>query len=291
MKSDFYRLMLAAAVAIGCGTAYAFDFQSDGIAYNIIEGGVEITKNDEAYTGVITVPETVTMDGKTYNVIKIGESALWGSTVTSISLPESLKTIGDNAFTFSKNLSDVVIPDNVTSVGKEAFSASPAIKTLTIGASVKTMGIEVFGNREIPPFGPVPDIVGTELDVIYCRATVPPVMEGTYSYQDPWQSSMLQNCVVYIPRGTSEVYRKAYYWGYFSKLIEYDYDYSGIEETVGEGDGIRVEGGRITGKGILDVYDLSGRQVARGLSEELPMFPSGIYIVRGEGTAAKIAVR
>lgn len=51
---------------------WAFDFEIDGIYYNVIDGGVEVTYQTtdyNSYSGSVTIPETVTNDETTYSVI------------------------------------------------------------------------------------------------------------------------------------------------------------------------------------------------------------------------------
>ena len=74
------------------------------------------------YQGSVTIPESVTYDGKTYSVTSIGGSAFRGcSGLTSIDIPNSVTSIGYYAFYGSKSLTSVTIPNSVTSIGGWAF--------------------------------------------------------------------------------------------------------------------------------------------------------------------------
>lgn len=79
----------------------------DGIYYNLDENSAEVTYassttsvNKRKYQGDIVIPEIVTYNSKTYSVTEIGEAAFKGcENLTSIKIPNSVTSIGKNAFT------------------------------------------------------------------------------------------------------------------------------------------------------------------------------------------------
>ena len=64
----------------------------------------------------------------------------------SVVIPNSVKIIGDYAFTFCKNLSAVTISHSVKSIGNNAFYYCGALKSITIPDSVKSIGESAFLN-------------------------------------------------------------------------------------------------------------------------------------------------
>ncbi len=62
---------------------------------------------------------------------------------TSVTLPASLKTIGEGAF-YRCKFETVALPQGITTIGKEAFADNRMLKTITIPASVTTLGDLVF---------------------------------------------------------------------------------------------------------------------------------------------------
>ena len=64
--------------------------------------------------------------------------------VKNVILPESLTSIGDNAFTYCRGLTSITIPDSVTSIGYRAFHACSGLTSITIPDSVTSIGHEAF---------------------------------------------------------------------------------------------------------------------------------------------------
>ena len=64
--------------------------------------------------------------------------------LTSVTIPDSITTIGDFAFYNCSNLTSVTIPDNVTTIGKHAFRNCSSLTEVTIPDSVTSIGNYVF---------------------------------------------------------------------------------------------------------------------------------------------------
>ena len=56
--------------------------------------------------------------------------------LTSVKIPDSVTSIGENAFT-SSGLTSIVIPDSVTSLGPRAFQRCYDLKSIVIGSGVQ----------------------------------------------------------------------------------------------------------------------------------------------------------
>jgi hypothetical protein len=81
-------------------------------------------------------------------VTTIGMNAFFASnsTLKTIVIPSTVKTILSNAFTNCNNIINISIPNTVTSIGAQAFFGCTSLISLNIPNSVKTMGGDMFYN-------------------------------------------------------------------------------------------------------------------------------------------------
>ena len=98
---------------------------------------------DYAFSGFssltsITIPNSVT---------SIGSSAFSRcSSLTSITIPSSVTSIGSETFYECSSLTSITIPNSVTSIGDEAFRGCSSLTSVTIGNSVTSIGSSAFCN-------------------------------------------------------------------------------------------------------------------------------------------------
>jgi PKD repeat protein len=86
--------------------------------------------------GSYTIPNSVT---------SIGAEAFDGCTgLTNITIPDSVTNIGVGAFNLCISLTSVTLPDSVASIGEEAFSDCWGLTSVTIGNGVTSIGAEAF---------------------------------------------------------------------------------------------------------------------------------------------------
>ena len=117
---------------------WAYDFEVDGIYYNVLvdkTNEVEVTSGSSNYSGFVTIPETVTYNGITYSVTRIGVGAFSDcSGLTEITIPNSVTSIGNNAFRGCSGLTEITIPNSVTSIGNNAFRGCSGLTSLVYNA-------------------------------------------------------------------------------------------------------------------------------------------------------------
>ena len=137
---------------------YAFD--STAWFYNQPDGVV--------YAGKVAYKYKGTMSTGTEIIIKEGTLAIAGYAfqscdgLTSISFPNSLKSIGDRAFDGCRGLTSVTLGNNITHIGKYAFSSIKIYvkdKSITLvslwNASYEDNIYEAVTGNKIEPFSPM----------------------------------------------------------------------------------------------------------------------------------------
>lgn len=81
----------------------------------------------------IVIPDTVTIDGKTYNVTAISDNAFSGcKKLKFVTIGKYVTTIGNKAFFKCTLLKKIIIPTSVIKIGKKAFYGCKKLKTITI---------------------------------------------------------------------------------------------------------------------------------------------------------------
>ena len=100
MKQHYAKIILFCLCCLVGAKASAYDFEVDGIFYNLNKDGISVSVTiGIEYTGEVTIPESVIYDKKTYIVTKIGWNAFKGCIgLTSVTIPNSVTGIGDSAF-------------------------------------------------------------------------------------------------------------------------------------------------------------------------------------------------
>ena len=127
----------------------AYDFEVDGIYYNLISTGdrtCKVTSGDVKYEGDIVIPSSVVYKNNTVSVISIGSSAFSNcSSLTSIEIPNSVTSIERYTFYNCSSLTSIVIPNSVTRIEDSAFESCSSLTSIVIPNSVTSIGYEAFG--------------------------------------------------------------------------------------------------------------------------------------------------
>ena len=98
----------------------------------------------DSYYGIITIPSSVIFEGRTYSVRSIGDSVFTQNDITSITIPNSVTTIGNSAFSGCTSLTSITIPYSVTSIGDDAFEGCTGLTSINIPNSVTSIGKNAF---------------------------------------------------------------------------------------------------------------------------------------------------
>ena len=178
MKILFLSRPLAAlALALLAVNAYAYDFSSGMIYYNVLseeDRTVEVTSPGKGYyyRGSRSIPSKVINNGITYTVTSIGDKAFrYSNELTSVEFPATLVSIGIEAFYGCTQLKTVVLSGtSLASVGDGAFSGCSKL----ISADLSTASLTAISDKMFYECGSLTDVkFSTSLAAI-----------GTYAFYD-----------------------------------------------------------------------------------------------------------
>jgi hypothetical protein len=138
-----------------------------------------------------TIPNSVTT---------IGENAFYGCTdLTSVSIPNSVTSIGGYAFNGCRSLTSVTIPNSVTTIESGTFSGCTGLTSVSIPSSVTAIGGYAFkGCSSL-----------TSVSVSWPNPSSVEYHGGIFDYYS----------TLYVPKGTEALYQAIETWRRF-KIVE-----------------------------------------------------------------------
>ena len=147
MNKRFTSLMTTLILSVFFAvSASAYDVEVDGIYYNLAKNLAFVTSGDKKYEGEIVIPESITVNEKSYTVKEIQENAFqYCIDLTSVTIPNSVTSIGMWAFRDCSGLTSITIPNSVTSIGAAAFFCCTGLTSVTIPNSITYIEGSVFG--------------------------------------------------------------------------------------------------------------------------------------------------
>ncbi|MGN0797327.1 MAG: leucine-rich repeat domain-containing protein [Christensenellales bacterium] len=122
-----------------------YDFVSI-FSYNTYLKNISI--NQTIQKGVLTIPSEY--NGKAVTSIKIEDESMAGfamcSGLISVSIPDSITSIGEGVFLGCSGLTNLTLPDTITSIGDIAFYFCSSLTTIIIPNAVTYIGEGAFGS-------------------------------------------------------------------------------------------------------------------------------------------------
>ena len=118
-------------------------------------------------------------------------------------IPNSVTTIGNNAFANCTGLTSVTIPNSVTTIGDKAFSNCTGLTSITIGESITAIGDNAFQSCD---------------NIIDIHSYIS--ADYLFQLKDIFSTTVYENATLHIPFGAKEAYSTIAYWNKFKNIVE-----------------------------------------------------------------------
>lgn len=195
------------------------------------------------------------------------------SSLSEITLGNSVKTIESFAFENCIGLTSIVIPNSVITIESSAFYGCEQLATLTLGKAVANVMSNAFQKCK-------------SLKEIYSLNPAPPTLNSDIPYDYSFNDF---SATVYVPKGSQQLYESAPVWERFTQIKEMDA--TGIEHVQTDGVSVIARQGVIEVVGatdaMIEVFNMNGQCIYRGKQTSIPV-AQGTYIVRLGGTSHKV---
>ena len=136
------------------------------------------------------------------NAIIITESNTLVIGCNNTVIPNTVTSIGEQAFSGCRGLTSVTIPNSVTSIGRQAFSGCSGLTSVTIPNSVTSIGEYAFSACR-------------GLTEIYSMISEPYATKYCWNYVN-------KDIPLYVPVGSKSKYQATEGWNEFTNIIELD---------------------------------------------------------------------
>ncbi len=163
------------------------------IGSNPFRGCHKLTLKSKSSRFIVT-EEGLLIDNQLDNIISYDGKAQY------VTIPDSVTSIGNDAFGECESLQQITIPDSVTSIGNCAFSCCRSLQQITIPDSVTSIDNEAFSWCE-------------SLQQI----TIPDSVTSIGEWALKWCESLQQ---IIIPKGSMEKFKKMLDEELWDKLVE-----------------------------------------------------------------------
>lgn len=191
-------------------------FSNSGLTSIFIPKGVtnissSAFNNCEKLSTISVSDENTTYDSRNNcnAIIQTATNQIVKGTFNTI-IPNTITSIGNDAFSGINSLTSIVIPESVTSIGQFAFYHCYSLASIVIPESVTSINYCAFWNCNSPA-------------EVVCKAKVAPQL-----YRDVFSNDILSKATLYVPEESVESYKADGEWKKFSDIQPLPYAYINI---------------------------------------------------------------
>ncbi len=146
MKKVITSILMIIVTLLSSTQMSAYDFEVNGLYYEIVdisELTCKVVSGEEKYKGDIVIPAEVEYKSKKFQVVSFSGFRNCSS-LTSVTIPNSVTEIGHSAFYDCSSLTSITIPDSVTEIGYAAFFGCSSLTSIIIPDSVTEIEAAAF---------------------------------------------------------------------------------------------------------------------------------------------------
>ena len=260
---------------------------------------------DWYYDENVVIPETFEYDGTTYTITATGANAFFSEygdydDILTLTIPETVTTIGDHAFAKMKTLEVIRLPQGLKEIASDTFTNCISLEEINFPEGLETLNEFACCNctslKSISFGSKIKHIQyqafdATCLQSISIDATTPPELDSnTLNTPNITSTGLIK---VHIPAGTKALYEEA--WKTELEAIEFI-------ESEGIPSGVAMESAKTlqihsnSGELIataadadseIAIYSISGVKIATGKGSVRVSAPMGVYIICSENNVTK----
>ena len=150
------RLYLFLMLVVATLTASARDFKYEGITYTVLDEEAKTVETKQGrylvsfpnsgnhVSGSLVLPANPKDGEVEYTLVGIGSRGFYKTDLTNIVLPQSLTSIGSEAFYECTGLTKLELPESVTLIGSEAFKDCSGMEEIIYNAKNCEIDYDIF---------------------------------------------------------------------------------------------------------------------------------------------------
>lgn len=273
-------------------------YNNSATTFNVPAGIKEIS----AYAFADDVGQTLTEVTLPDGVTTLGTAAFgWYNKLKSINLPSSITTLEEQVFDYCSSLRKIEIPEGIKEIKRESFYYCKMLNNVKLPESLQILGQTAFGYcsqldsialpANVKKIGQRAFAGCNKLRSITCFGATPATLSGAATAT--FVAATVNSGRLHVPTEAVDAYKNANGWKSFVNIIG---DVNGVISIDNDNEPCWTVNGNMVefAQDIpYTVYSLDGRCCANGsnIAKRTVELPSGIYILRAGNKSGKIVVR